>query len=156
MGQGDQPSDVWACLAQIYADEYAFGFSADATVLDRALAAARRAVEMDRANQFALLALARAHFFRQDLAAFGPAAERAMALNPLNTHPLGMLGLLIVHTGEFARGAAIVRGAMELNPNHAGWMHFAPLWEHFRNGEYEQALERANRVDVPGPSGPIS
>ena len=90
------------------------------------------------------------HFFRQDLAAFGPAAERAMALNPLNTDAVGILGLQIVHTGEFERGAAIVRRAMELNPNHAGWMHFAPLWEAFHKGEYEQALERANRVDVPG------
>ena len=124
--------------------------ASDATSLDRALAAARRAVELDRANQFALVALAQAHFFRQDLAAFGPAAERAMALNPLNTDAVGILGLQIVHTGEFERGAAIVRRAMELNPNHAGWMHFAPLWEHFHKGEYEQALERANRVDVPG------
>ena len=122
----------------------------DATSLDRALAAARRAVELDRANQFALVALAQTHFFRQDLAAFGPAAERAMALNPLNTDAVGILGLQIVHTGEFERGAAIVRRAMELNANHAGWMHFAPLWEHFHKGEYEQALERANRVDVPG------
>jgi tetratricopeptide (TPR) repeat protein len=111
-------------------------------------------VELDRANQFGLLALARTHFFRQDLSAFGPAAERAIALNPLNTYALGMLGLLIVHTGEFARGVAIVRRAMELNPNHAGWMHFAPLWEHFHKGEYEQALERANRVDVPGAFWP--
>ena len=39
---------------------------------------------------------------------------------------------------------------MELNANHAGWMHFAPLWDHFHKGEYEQALECANRVDVPG------
>src|SRR5262249_10662780 len=52
--------------------------------------------------------------------------------------------------GEVERGAAIVRRAMELNPNHAGWMHFAPLWEHFHKGEYAEALERANRVDVPG------
>ncbi len=73
-----------------------------------------------------------------------------MALNPLNTDAVGILGLQIVHTGEFERGAAIVRRAMELNANHAGWMHFAPLWEHFHKGEYEQALERANRVDVPG------
>ncbi len=146
----DRQSDVWACLALIYTDEYAFGFGVDATSLDRALAAARRAVELDRANQFALVALAQVHFFRQDLAAFGPAAERAMALNPLNTDALGILGLQIVHTGEFERGTAIVRRAMELNANHAGWMHFAPLWEHFHKGEYEQALERANRVDVPG------
>src|SRR5207248_3095199 len=48
------------------------------------------------------------------------------------------------------RGTAIVRHAMELNANHAGWMHFAPLWDHFHKGEYEQALECANRVDVPG------
>src|SRR5438270_826681 len=147
----NRPSDLWACLAQVYLDEYAFGFPGnDATSLDRALAAARRAVELDRANQFAMVALAQTHFFRQDLAAFGPAAERAMALNPLNTDALGILGLEIVHTGEFERGTAIVRRAMELNSNHAGWMHFAPLWNHFHNGEYEQALECANRVDVPG------
>jgi adenylate cyclase len=143
-------SDLWACLAQIYVDEYAFGFQSDATSLDRALAGARRAVELDRANQFALVALAQVHFFRQDLAAFGPAAERAMALNPLNTDALGILGLQIVHSGEFERGTTIVRRAMELNANHAGWMHFAPLWQHFHKGEYEQALECANRVDVPG------
>ena len=122
----------------------------DATSLDRALAAARRGVELDRANQFAMVALAQTHFFRQDLAAFGPAAERAMALNPLNTDAVGILGLQIVHTGEFERGTAIVSRAMELNANHAGWMHFAPLWDHFHKGEYEQALECANRVDVPG------
>jgi TolB-like protein len=146
----NRQSDIWACLAQIYVDEYAFGFQGDATSLDRALAAARRAVEIDRSNQFALVALAQVHFFRQDLTAFGPAAERAMALNPLNTDALGILGLQIVHTGEFERGTAIVRRAMELNANHAGWMHFAPLWDHFHKGEYEQALECANRVDVPG------
>src|SRR5688572_6954917 len=147
----DRRSDLWACLAQIYVDEYAFGFpGADATSLDRALAAGRRAVELDRANQFALVALAQVHFFRRDLAAFAPAAERAMALNPLNTDAVGILGLQIVHTREFERGTAIVRRAMELNANHAGWMHFAPLWDHFHKEEYEQALECANRVDVPG------
>ncbi|HUJ39332.1 MAG TPA: protein kinase, partial [Candidatus Acidoferrales bacterium] len=148
--RNDRQSDLWACLAQIYVDEYAFGFHGDATSLDRALTAARRAVEFDRANQFALVALAQVHFFRRDLAAFGPAAERAMALNPLNTDAAGILGLQIVHAGEFERGTAIVRRAMELNANHTGWMHFAPLWDHFHRGEYEQALECANRVDVPG------
>ncbi len=146
----DTQSDLWGCLAEIYVDEYAFGFQDDATSLDRALTAARRAVEIDRSNQFALVALAQVHFFRQDLAAFFPATERAMTLNPLNSDALGILGLQIVHTGEFERGTAIVRRAMELNANHAGWMHFAPLWDHFHKGEYEQALECANRVDVPG------
>src|SRR5438477_2627574 len=150
MERDEAQSDLCACLAEIYVDEYAFGFQDDANSLDRALTAARRAVEIDRSNQFAMVALAQTHFFRQDLAAFRPAAERAMALNPLNTDALGILGLQIVHTGEFERGTAIVRRAMELNANHAGWMHFAPLWDHFHRGEYEQALECANRGDVPG------
>src|SRR5205085_3005739 len=35
----DRKSDLWACLAQIYVDEYAFGFPGkDETSLDRALA----------------------------------------------------------------------------------------------------------------------
>ena len=39
--QNDGQSDLWACLAQVYVDEYAFGFQGDATSLDRALAAGR-------------------------------------------------------------------------------------------------------------------
>jgi TolB-like protein len=142
-------SDLWACLGQMYTDEYTFS-QADAASLDRALAAVRRAVELDRTNQFALVSLAQAYFFRQDLAAFRPAAEQAMALNRLDTDALGILGLQIVHTGEFQRGAAIVRRAMELNPNHAGWFHFGPIWEHFERGEYERALEHAMQVNMPG------
>jgi len=143
-------AEIWSCLAQMYVDAYAFGFQADPTDLDRALVAARRGVKFDRTNQFGLVSLAQTYFFRQDLAAFRPAAERAMALNPLNTDALGILGLLIVHTGEFERGGAIVRHAMELNPDHAGWMHFGPIWEHFHKREYERALDHANRVDIPG------
>ncbi|HMJ06173.1 MAG TPA: hypothetical protein VK474_07940, partial [Chthoniobacterales bacterium] len=143
-------AEIWSCLAQMYVDAYAFGFQAEPDQLDRALVAARRGVEFDRTNQFGLVSLAQTYFFRQDLAAFRPAAERAMAINPLNTDALGILGLLIVHTGEFERGGAIVRHAMELNPDHAGWMHFGPIWEHFHKREYEHALDHANRVDMPG------
>src|SRR4029450_917010 len=37
--RSDRQSDLWACLAQVYVDEYAFGFGGDAASLDRALAA---------------------------------------------------------------------------------------------------------------------
>jgi len=79
-----------------------------------------------------------------------------MALNPLNTDALGILGLQIVHTGQFERGTAIVRRAMELNPNHAGWMHFAPLWDHFDKGAYEQASSARTVWTYPDFSGPTS
>jgi TolB-like protein/cytochrome c-type biogenesis protein CcmH/NrfG len=143
-------ADAWACLAQIYLDEAAFGFNVLLNPLDRALAAARRAVELDRTSQLGCQVLAQTHFFRRDVHAFRPMAERAMELNPLDSNTIGILGLLIVHTGEFERGARLTRRAMELNPNHAGWYHFGPIWEHFHNHEYEKSIERANRVDMPG------
>src|SRR5207249_4662717 len=93
MERDDAQSDLCACLAEICVDEYACGFQDDATSLDSALTAARRAVEIDRSNQFAMVALAQTHFFSRDLAAFRPAAERAIALNPLNTDALEILGL---------------------------------------------------------------
>jgi hypothetical protein len=143
--RNSRQSDLWACLAQVYVDEYAFGFAGDATSLDRALAAARRAVELDRANQFAMVALAQVHFFRQDLAAFGPAAERAMAPQPAQHGAVGSR-TQIVHTGEFGGRTIVPRDG--LNPT-AGWMPSS-------SGRYKGSTAcagRANRVDVwpPGP-----
>jgi serine/threonine protein kinase/tetratricopeptide (TPR) repeat protein len=143
-------ADAWACLAQIYLDEAAFGFNVLENPLDRALSAARRAVELDRTSQLGCQVLAQTHFFRRDIHAFRPMAERAMQLNPLDSNTIGILGLMIVHTGEFERGARLTRRAMELNPRHAGWYHFGPIWEHFHKREYEKAIEHANSVDMPG------
>jgi len=142
-------SDLWACLAQIYLDEQVFGFNPGPDTLDRALTAARRAVDIDRSSQLGFQILAQAHFFRRDLAAFTPASERAMELNPRDSNTLAILGLLIVHTGEFDRGAEIIRHAMEINPHHAGWYHYGPLWRHYHNGDYELALSEANQVNMP-------
>lgn len=142
-------SDLWACLAQIYLDEQVFGFNPGPDTLDRALTAARRSVDIDRSSQLGFQMLAQAHFFRRDLAAFAPASERAMELNPRDSNTLAILGLLIVHTGEFDRGAEIIRHAMEINPHHAGWYHYGPLWKHFHDGDYEKALSEANQVNMP-------
>ena len=142
-------SDLWACLAQIYLDEQVFGFNPGPDTLDRALTAARRAVDIDRSSQLGFQILAQAHFFRRDLAAFAPASERAMELNPRDSNTLAILGLLIVHSGEFDRGAEIIRHAMEINPHHAGWYHYGPLWRHYHNGDYEAALFEANQVNMP-------
>ena len=147
---GDQ-AGVWACLSQVYLDEAIFGFNTRPDdPLDRALNAAQRAVDIDPTGQLGCQVLAQAYFFRQDLEAFLPAAEKAMALNPRDSNSLGILGLLIVHAGEFDRGARITRRAMDLNPHHAAFYHFGPIWEHFHNRDYDKALVRAKRANMPG------
>jgi TolB-like protein len=141
---------VWACLCNLCLHEHCFRFNPRPNALDRALAAARRAVEMDRTSQLGYQVLAQTHFFRRELTAFRAAAERAIALNPRDSNTVAVMGLMIEHTGEFERGANLVRRAMELNAHHAGWYHFGLIWEAFHKGEYDRALEHASRVNMPG------
>src|SRR5208283_4796473 len=87
---------------------------------------------------------------RRDFHAFRTAAEQAMEMNPRDTDTLGAMGLLFIYSAEFERGAGLVRRAMELNPHHADWMHFALMWEHFQKGDYEKALAQVTRMSMPG------
>ncbi|MGH9578578.1 MAG: hypothetical protein ACRD3R_14155, partial [Terriglobales bacterium] len=118
--------------------------------LDRALAASRRSVDLDRTCQQGHQTLAQVHFFRRDTQAFRTAAEQAMALNPRNTDTLAEMGLMLVHIGDFERGAKITRRAMDINPHHAGWYHFSLIWESCNQGDFQKALEHATRVNMPG------
>jgi eukaryotic-like serine/threonine-protein kinase len=143
-------SDIWGCLSLVYYHEFAFGFNELPNSLDRCLMAAQRAVELNRVSQLAYEALTWAQFFRRDVGALPATVERAISLNPRNSHMLAVAGLVLVHTRNFDRGATVARRAMELNPHHAGWFHFSLIWDHYSRGEYDQALEQAKRVNMPG------
>ena len=142
--------DVWACLAQLYLDEFSFGFNARPDALGRALVAARRSVELDRACQYGAQLLASVHFFRRDIPAFRNAAEQALALNSRNTDTLATMGMMFAFVREFERGAELARRAMDLNPHHPGWYHVALIWDHFQRDDYEKALDEVTRINIPG------
>ena len=105
-------AEAWACLSQIYLDEHGFGFNVRPDAPNRALAGAQRAVDLNRASQLGYQVLAQSQFFRHDLKAFRSAADRAMSLNPRDSNSIGILGLLIVLSGDFEHGADITRRAM--------------------------------------------
>ena len=142
--------DLWGCLSIVYQHEYCFGFNELPNALDRALAAAQRAVEINRTCQIGYEALAMTYFLRRDLAAFPPAADRAMSLNRRNSNTNAYLGILLVFACEFERGAELTRKAMEMNPHHAGWFHFGLIWYHYHRKEYEKVLEHTKLVNMPG------
>ena len=143
-------ADAWACLTQLYVDEFSFGFNERPDALGRALRSARRSVDLDRACQYGNQLLAQVHFFRRDVQAFRTAAEKAMALNSRDTDTLAVMGMMLAFVGEFERGANLARRAMDLNPHHPGWYHVALIWDHFQKGEYEKALEQVMRINIEG------
>ncbi len=78
-------AEALACLARLHVDDFRFNFNPPPDALERALSTAQRAVELDATSQLAYRSLAEAYYYRRELRAFRPAAERALALNPRDT-----------------------------------------------------------------------
>lgn len=145
-----QYSHAWACLSMVYLDELRVGFNPLPEPRERILETARRAVELAPANPLAYLALAQAHFFRRELDAFFPAADRAVRLNPNESIALATIGMLTAYAGEWERGMAMVHKAIALNPHHPGWYYLPIAFARYRAGDYGGALRAAQDVNMPG------
>jgi TolB-like protein len=139
----------WARLASLYrAARLHLGTSVtDAS--DRHRRAGQRAVALDPACQDGWESLAFAHFLRRDGAAFRAAAERAIAINPLNTNVVAFLSHLIGYSGDWARGLDLLQRVMALGTQHPGWYHFLPFVNHFRLGQFDHAWAAATSVNMP-------
>jgi len=142
-------ADAWACLSNLYCWEYVHRMNPLEKPMERALDAAWRAVTIDPACQLGWQQLAEAHFFARDYTAFRDASERAIALNPRNSHTRAYLGLLIAFSGEWDRGLALVQRAMALNPNLPDWCYLPYFYNHYRKGEYQTALQVVKKINMP-------
>ena len=143
-------ADAWALLSNMCREEYAHGFNLKPDPLGRALAAARRAVEIAPSNHLAYHALATAHFLRREFPAFRSAAERAIALNPMDGFTMAYLGSLVAYSGDWERGCAMAKQARDLNPHHPSWYWFSDCFDAYRRGDYRAARDIARKIQMPG------
>jgi len=141
-------ADCWAMLSWVYSHEFGHGFNPKPESLERALVAARRAVDLAPSSHLALQALGVVLFFRKDIAGCVNAAERAMALNPLDGSNEAIF--LITFTGDWERGCALIQRAMELNPHHPGWYRLMFSFNEYRQANYAAALDEAVKANAPG------
>ncbi len=141
---------AWIVLAYAYLDESRFGLNPRPGSLERALEAARRAVQLDGNDALAHLVLALIYFHQHDLDRFRTEGERAIALNPNNSTVLAAIGTFLSYTGKIERGSAMVKKAAALNPNHPGWYYFPLSFTEYENENYDMALECALKINLPG------
>lgn len=145
--------EAWALLSSIYRHEVLFQFnprSEPPPPLDRALSAAKRAVEIDPRNEIARSLLAVVHFHRREFEAFAREEDRALALSPNNSYVLAAAGMWLSFSGQWDRGLALIRKAQALNPYHPGWYHFPLAINHYRKAEYDQAAAEFAKINTPG------
>lgn len=149
----EQDPNHSACLGMLshmHAYGYLFSFGGGDDSRDASLSYARRAVAADSSNHHAFYALALAHSCRKDIAAFRSAAERSIALNPMDGQVMAHIGMWTAYGGDWERGCELVRSAMKLNPRHTGWYWYPLAHDAYRRGNYTQALEYALRLNMPG------
>jgi tetratricopeptide (TPR) repeat protein len=137
-------------LSMVYRGEFAQGFNAGPNPLDRALAAAQRAVDLAPTHTLGHFALATVYFFRKEFIPFRVSAQKALALNPLDGSVRAYLGHLTASAGEWERGCRMVESAMQLNPNYPGWFQSTVSANAYRQGKYEEAIEAIVRANMPG------
>lgn len=114
----------WAMLSFLYLDEDRFQLNrrpGSPTPLERARAAAERAVRLDAENVRALQALMSVLFFSGEPAEALRIGSRALALNPNDTELLGEFGSRVAQSGDWARGAALLEQALARNPGHSDY-----------------------------------
>ena len=138
----------WACLSMLYEQEYSQLLNPLPGPLRRSREAANRSVELDPTCQAGWGALAALHFFERDVNGFRVAAERVVALNPLNTTSMSFVGMLLGYAGDWDRGVELVERAMDLNPHTPRWLHYVLATNHYRKGEFEKALVEAKRSNL--------
>jgi len=141
-------ADCLSKLSIIYTHEFSHGFNVRPDSLDRALTAAQRAIEVAPSSHLAYQALATALFFRKDILGFLNAAERAMALNPLDGSTADM-GFLIAFSGDWERGCSLIDQGTQLNPYHPGWYHLGRCMNEYRKGNYRAAIAAIVKTNMP-------
>jgi TolB-like protein len=136
---------AWSLLGRLYAINHTLELFDQETPLKEAAAFAEKGVRLEPANQRARIISAFVKLLNGDIAAGLSETNRALALNPNSLIMLENIGYLMTLCGDWKRGPALIRKAIQLNPYYNVVVHY-PLWvDWVRREEYENAyLETLN------------
>jgi len=144
---------AWGLLAQTYVDEIRYRFPHDPVAwhssIDRALAAARRAVELDALNVRGLQAEMFGLFLSGDFDAAEKVGERAMAINPNDTELIGEYGYRLALSGKWEAGCRLIKEARDRNPGPFAYYESGLALCAYFAGDHQQAVMWIRKTTVP-------
>jgi len=144
-------STGWALLSFMYIDEdrYWFNPKADkAPALERALAAARRAIELDPRNPRALHAMMLALFLNGETEASLAVGREALNLNPNDAELLSDYGQRLALSGQWPAGEREVRRALDWNPGNGRYYRAVLALIAYMERDYPRALDLIEKADI--------
>jgi TolB-like protein/class 3 adenylate cyclase/Tfp pilus assembly protein PilF len=136
---------AWAELST--ARQASTNYGADPTLANSAaLAAARRAVEIDPRDAMAHAQLAFALAMKGDFAPSEAEFDTALRLNPGDAEVLAMYAAWPSSFGHPEHGAEAADHAIRLNPNYQVWQAWNFSWAYFAVGRFEDTLRILERL----------
>jgi TolB-like protein len=136
-------------LAVVYFREYLFDFAANAgdpPPLDRALRAARHAIELAPASGRAYQMLFVVQYARRDVAAAFASGDKAMALNQYDMLTVAEYGGRLIMTGNVERGMAMLGRSADSGSIHPSWHHFYLFLGNYLTGDMKEAAFQAEQI----------
>ncbi len=139
---------AWSHLSWIYTDEVVFNYNPLPNSMERALKAARRAIELAPDNYHNHWLLSRVHYFSGERDKFFAEAEKALRLNANDGTTLGLIGAYMAVSGEWERGVALLEKAKVLNPKYPDYYHLFLGAAELNKENYSGALSELQKMTI--------
>lgn len=145
------PDYARARAYRAFADVVLHGYSdAPDDILDRALALATTALELDESDNQCHFLVGVIQRYRGDTDSAERHYQRALELNPNDANVVVASGRLLAYRGRSEEGLDRVRAGMRLNPYHPEWYWVNLGSILFEAGKYADAIAAFGRVTAPG------
>jgi len=143
-----------AWLGRAYMIEWAFQWSDDPQIPERAAALAQRAVALDDSLPVAHQTLAYVFLLQKQFAQAIAEAERAMVLEPNDADACVTLGEILSCAGRPQEAVGLVEKALRLDPHYPASYLFALGQAYYLTGRHEEAIAALKRLLTRNPNHP--
>ena len=143
-----------AWLGRAYMIEWAFQWSDDPQIPERAAALAQRAVALDDSLPVAHQTLAYVFLLQKQFAQAIAEAERAMGLEPNDADACVTLGEILSCAGRPQEAVGLVEKALRLDPHYPASYLFALGQAYYLTGRHEEAIAALKRLLTRNPNHP--
>lgn len=145
-------ADAWAGLSFLALDEYRFSFNVKDDPIDalsRAQQLAEKSISLSSQFSIAWYAMTIIHYHNGEIENFQNKIKMGLSIAPNSPAVLADSGVYLCLMGELEQGLALVKKAMDLNPQHPSWCKFAYFHNHFLKGEYDKAIHFVSTIETP-------
>ena len=148
----DDNALIAAMLSKLYVDQYACSPEADASLLEKGMDLANKAVQLDSRCQHAHKALAWALILSGNKERSDEVVDRCIAINPMASSNLSTMGLGLIMMGEYENGYAMLTQSAGLGQNPAACAKLGFALYYYQTKNYEESgkwVERLAPFDIP-------